>query len=659
MSDNPKSQPLQEESFLKEYLEKFPYKRTALLESEKMLHLLFHWAHDGILLMDGHGIIDCNRKALEMFGYEKKDILGLSPVNLSPEYQPDGLLSSKKAGRLLGLAAKGMSQFFEWCHRRKDGTLFDTEISLNGTEIAGDIYLQAVIRDITENKRAKDKIVRQRQRLQTLSDNAPFGMVLINGKGDFIYMNARFTELLGYDLSDVPDGRTWFRKAYPDPEIRHRAIERWKEDFKISNAGIRHPRVFPVTCKDGTVKTLNLATSGLASGEYLMTCEDMTEVKRLESRLNQVQKMESLGTLAGGMVHDFNNILTALLGFTSLIKLRIDKDTHLHSYVDQIFSTTRKAADLTKDLLTFSRQQPVRLVPTDINDAIKSTEKLLRKLLTEDIEFRTSFTKDEPVVMADKTQIDQILFNIATNAKDAMVKGGTFSIETDVIDMDSRFISAHGFGKPGRYVLLGFSDTGEGMDEATLQRIFDPFFTTKGIGKGTGLGLASVYGIVQQHNGFIMVYSEPGQGTTFRIYFPVTSTRVDEAQESTRPAAKTGEKVLIAEDDSSVLFTIQEVLREYGYTTIEAVDGQDAIEKFKANPNVDLVILDTIMPKKNGREVYDEIRVINPRLKVLFTSGYTKDVILNKGLEDDSFQFMAKPLVLDKFLNKVREMLDE
>jgi len=261
--------------------------------------------------------------------------------------------------------------------------------------------------------------------------------------------------------------------------------------------------------------------------------------------------------------------------------------------------------------------------------------------------------------MADKSQMDQILFNLATNARDAMPKGGVLTIETTIADMDEMFNRVHGFGKPGRYVLINFSDTGEGMNRAIQEKIFDPFFTTKEQGKGTGLGLPTVYGIVKKHNGYITVYSEPGMGTTFRIYLPRTGVKTNEEKDIVLSLPKGTETILIAEDNEEVRRFIQEALTEHGYKTIETTDGEDAIDKFKQNKNINLIIVDSVMPKKNGREVYEEICEIDPRIKVLFTSGYTKDIVLTKGIEDGEFDFIAKPLLLNELLRKVREVLDK
>lgn len=345
------------------------------------------------------------------------------------------------------------------------------------------------------------------------------------------------------------------------------------------------------------------------------------------------------------------------MGYASLMQIKMEKDNPLRPYLDQILSASRKAADLTQSLLAFSRKQPVTLLPLDINGTIGSTKKLLKRLLTEDIDLSTSLTRDDTVVMADRSQVDQILFNLVTNARDAMPRGGTLTIKTDIAEIDERFTRTHGFGSPGQYVVITILDTGEGMDEATRRKIFDPFFTTKETGKGTGLGLATVYGIVKQHNGYITVQSEPGRGSAFRIYLPAVRAKTDHEQEAAIPNDPGTGTILIAEDNQEVRRFIREALREYGYTTIEAVDGEDAVSKFREHGDIDLVIVDSVMPKKNGREVYEEVHRMDPRARVLFMSGYTKDVILEKGIEDGGLDFIAKPLTLDRLLKKVRELL--
>ena len=384
------------------------------------------------------------------------------------------------------------------------------------------------------------------------------------------------------------------------------------------------------------------------------------EKARLESQLFRARKMEAIGALAGGIAHDFNNIFTVITGYGALMKMEMGESNPLNAYVDNIVSSAEKAAHLTQSLLSFSRQQPIALTRIDLNESLRSVGRLLGRLLTENIVIRTLLTAGDVTIMADATQVDQILLNLAANARDAMPEGGVLSIETSVVELDEEFRRRHGFGAPGRYALLSVSDTGMGLDESIREKIFDPFFTTKETGKGTGLGLSTVYGIVKQHNGFITVYSEPGMGTAFHIYLPTVGDKAHEEEEPAPLPSQGGrETILVAEDNDAVRDLICKVLTEYGYTIVEAADGEEAIERFKGADKIDLLILDSVMPKKGGREAYNGIHEIEPHIKVIFTSGYTRDVILDKGIEDRQFAFISKPISPGALLRKVREVLDE
>jgi PAS domain S-box-containing protein len=398
---------------------------------------------------------------------------------------------------------------------------------------------------------------------------------------------------------------------------------------------------------------------------YCLTMiEDITQRKlseeeraRLESQLFQSQKMEAIGTLAGGIAHDFNNILTALVGYAALLRMKVNDKT-LHAYVDQILSASQKATDLIQSLLAFSRQQAASLKPISLNSLLKGTEKLLKRLVTEDIAIKTQLATEDIIIMADATQLDQILFNLTTNARDAMPQGGILTLETRRVTLDNEFKRFHGYGGPGQYALLSVSDTGMGMDNITQERIFEPFFTTKEVGKGTGLGLSTIYGIVQQHNGYITVKSKPKKGTTFDIYLPVTNeVSVGETSVLTRMEGG-NETILIAEDNDVVRDLMRDILIEYGYRVIEAADGVEAVKQFKNADTIDLLVFDSVMPKKNGREAYDEIHKIKPDTRVIFTSGHSRDVFLDKGIEDRKINFLQKPIFPDALLQMVREMLD-
>jgi len=322
--------------------------------------------------------------------------------------------------------------------------------------------------------------------------------------------------------------------------------------------------------------------------------------------------------------------------------------------------SAERAANLTHSLLAFSRKHVINLKAVLLNEVIYRAEKLLSRLVRENIELRVVVGKD-CIVRADSVQIEQIMMNLVTNARDAMPEGGLLLINTERVDLDEDFVQTHGYGEPGTYVLISVSDTGFGMDEKIRERIFEPFFTTKETGKGTGLGLAIVYGIIKQHNGYINVYSEPGTGTTFKIYLPVVTADTETVEMFEMTAPRSGsETVLLAEDDPMVRGLTKSLLEEFGYLVIEAVDGADAVEKFKLNEEViQLLILDVMMPRKNGKETYTEIKKIQPGIKALFMSGYTDDILSSTGVLEENLNFISKPFTQNVLLQKTREVLEK
>ena len=385
------------------------------------------------------------------------------------------------------------------------------------------------------------------------------------------------------------------------------------------------------------------------------------EQEKLHDQLLQAQKMEAVGQLAGGIAHDFNNILTAILGYGNLLKMQVDNDSSLSTYMNYILDSAERAVKLTQGLLAFSRKQMISPRPISINEVIKGAEKILLRLIGEDIELSIHLSDKDLTVMADSTQMEQVLMNLATNARDAMPRGGNLLISSDFTEIDERFINMYGYGKKGRYVVITVSDTGVGIDEQAKEKIFEPFFTTKEVGKGTGLGLAMVYGIVKQHDGFINVYSEPGKGTTFKIYLPLIQAEIASTKEIELPISKGGtETILVAEDDAMVRKFMREVIEGAGYTVIEAKDGEDAIKVFIENKDrIQLLILDVIMPKKNGKEVYETLKESNPYIKALFISGYSADILHKKGIVSEGPEVILKPISSDNLLRKIRDLLDQ
>jgi len=385
------------------------------------------------------------------------------------------------------------------------------------------------------------------------------------------------------------------------------------------------------------------------------------EKEELKEQLSNAQKMEAIGTLAGGIAHDFNNILTAIIGYGEILRMDIDKESPLRDRVEQILNAAQRAANLTQGLLTFSRKQLIEPRPVDLNESVNRIQKLLTRLIREDIEIRVSLAGEDLVVMANPGQIEQVLMNLVTNARDAMPEGGVLRISTECVELSGDFFKARDHEMPGRYAVLSVADTGTGMDERTREKIFDPFYTTKEVGRGTGFGLSMVYGIITQHKGYIDVSSKPGKGTTFRIYLRLIEPLVEEEKSATLAPPKRGdESVLLAEDNESVRVLSKEILEGYGYDVIEAVDGDDAVRKYTENKEkIRILLLDVVMPKKNGKEVYEEIAKIRPDIKKLFMSGYTSDIIHEQGIIDEGIHIIYKPLSPEALLRKVRQVLDE
>lgn len=399
------------------------------------------------------------------------------------------------------------------------------------------------------------------------------------------------------------------------------------------------------------------------SGEVVLVIEiviDVTERKKLESQLLHAQKMESIGTLAGGIAHDFNNILTAIIGCGKLLNMKLGDASSLSTYVSQILVSASKAATLTQGLLAFSRKQSIEPRPADLGTIIRNVEGLLLRLIGEEVELRVSVGEDDLTVLADGNQMEQVLMNLATNARDAMPTGGILTISTGRVRIDEQFVKAHGYGRGGEYALVSVADTGVGMDEKTRERIFEPFFTTKDAGRGTGLGLSIAYGIIKQHSGYINVCSEPGKGASFNIYLPAAESETRKADAAAHiPVQGGAETILIAEDEAGVRRTTRAVLEEFGYSIIEAADGEDAMLKFmESKDKVQLLLLDLVMPKKGGREVYDELKALRPDIKAIFTSGYTEAVMHERGYLEAGVTFIPKPVLPEDLLKIVREALD-
>ncbi len=417
-----------------------------------------------------------------------------------------------------------------------------------------------------------------------------------------------------------------------------------------------------------TIKTIHgdklvfhISSPVLSTGEQVVLVRNITEQKKLENQLFQAQKMEAVGQLAGGVAHDFNNILNAVIGYTELLKDRI-YDKTLTGFIEVILSSSNRGVSLIRNLLAFSRKQEISPKPVFINSIVKKAQALLARLIEEDIELQILLSETDIMVYADPVLMEHVLINLATNARDEMPDGGVLTMKTQQISIENGFVSASGQKKSGKYALLSVSDTGPGLKKQVKEKIFEPFFTTKEVGKGSGLGLSMAYGIIKQHGGHIEVYSEPGKGAVFKIYLPVFKAVPNPVASKNNILSgypRGSETVLLVEDDDDVRNFIQHSLKNHGYSVIEAIDGEDAVNKFMKDPNkIDLLLTDVIMPKKDGLAVYKSIHAIKPAIIALFMSGYTADRMHQKGIFKDGFHFIAKPVTMEKLLCKIRAVLD-
>ena len=640
----------------------------ALRQSEERYRTILENIEDGYYEVDLPGNFTFfNDSLCRMLGYSRDEMIGMGNQQYTDQENRKKLFQAFNEIYRTREPTKG----FDWKVFRKDGTkLFgEVSVSLIKDSKGQPIGFRGIARDITKRKQAEEALHNEKQRFQTLSDQAPFGMVMIDQDGTFKYMNPKFRELFGYDLTDIPDGKTWFRKAYPNPTYRHDVIEVWINDLKSSKPGEKRSRIFTVTCKDGTEKAINFIPVQLETDENLMACEDITERKRaeeentvLQEQLRQSQKMEAIGRLGGGIAHDFNNLLTIIKGYSQLSLLDLKESDPLWGNIQEIQKATQRATDLTRQLLAFSRRQILDLKVLDLNILLRELDKMLRRIIGEDIELVTLLAEDLGRVKIDPGQIEQVILNLAVNARDAMPSGGKLTIETANVVLDEEYAHAHVAVVPGHYVRLSISDTGVGMPRELMGKVFEPFFTTKEKGKGTGLGLSMVYGIVKQIGGNIWVYSEPGHGTTFKIYLPRVEEQLDtfHALDEIDSSPRGGETVLLVEDDPSVRDLALRLLRQQGYTVLEAANGVEALHVAQEHggEKIHLLLTDVVMPQMGGKELADQLKIFRPDVKVLYTSGYTDDAIVHHGVLEPGTHFLQKPFSLKTLSHKVREVLD-
>lgn len=524
-------------------------------------------------------------------------------------------------------------------------------------EIAG---LLGISRDITERKRAEEEIRQSQQKLRIHFEHTPLAVVEWDLDFRVAAWNPSAERIFGYSRQEALGQRATF---IVPPQQRQQVDQVWQALVK-QQGGTRNAN--DNVTKDGRTISCEWYNTPLVdeTGRVLGVASlvhDVTERVALEERLRQSQKMEAVGRLAGGVAHDFNNLLTVILGYSQIVADGVPPGSRLAESTAQIKSAADRAAGITRQLLAFSRKTVLSPRIINLNDVVLNLDSLLRRLIGEDIEVLTALENEVGSVKADPGQIEQVLMNLALNARDAMPHGGKLTLETSNVTLDGAYAREHLPVEAGRYVMLAVSDTGEGMSEETQARIFEPFYTTKEVGKGTGLGLSMVYGIVKQSGGHIWVYSEPNCGTTFKIYFP----RVDEAAELVRGDRRSSEvqrgteTILLVEDDEQLRQLSSSVLEHCGYNVLVATNPEEGLAICRANSKeIRLLVTDVIMPRMNGRQLAEQVQKLHPEIKVLYISGYTNNAIVHYGVLDPGLWFLPKPFTLSALVAKVREVLD-
>jgi hypothetical protein len=630
---------------------------------------------DATIAVDRDGtMVQVNAQAQALFGYDRDELIGQKVEMLVPEnyrrqhhHHRENFAQTPKTRR--------MGADLDLYGRRRNGSEFPVEVSLSPVSTENGTFVLSAIRDISDRKRIAEELRRAneelhrrtaeqlgeyRSRLALIIDSSDDAIIGKNLDGTITSWNKGAERIYGYAPEEVigkhisllvPSDR-------PDeiPEILQK-IARGESTEHFESARVT---------KDGRLLDVSISVSPLrdAKGDIIgasAIARDITAQKRAEGQLHQSQKMEAIGRLAGGVAHDFNNILGIINACTEFLRDRIDPAGEPSLYVENIQRATERGSSLTRQLLAFSRTPVIQPRILDLNERLKDISKLLRPLMGDDVEVLIVSRSPSAVVEADPGQLDQILVNLAVNARDAMPRGGKFILETRAEKFDEAFAEQHQAMAAGKYVLLAVSDTGNGMDEATASRIFEPFFTTKEVGKGTGLGLATVYGIVKQSAGHILVYSEPGHGTTFKIYLPSADHKIGLASKpevETVAPKRQGTTILLVEDDEIMRSLTRQLLQEHGYTVIEADDGKSALERVESHPGpIDLLLTDVVMRRMSGPELVERLSVSHPNLKVVFMSGYTGELIAEREVLKRGITLLEKPFSRTALLNTIHTTL--
>jgi PAS domain S-box-containing protein len=626
-----------------------------LRKSETKYRRLLDTAYEGVMTFDAEmRITYVNQRLVEMLGISAQEIIGHSALNFVVN------TSRSDVGQQWQHRAEGIKEQYDLRLQRKDGS--DLWVIVCATPIVGEhgefIGSLSMLTDITERKRAEEELLKSEQRYRLLFERNPHPMWVFDLETlSFLEINEAAIHHYGYSREEFLT--MTIKDIRPPEEVQNLLANLSAVTPQHEEAGIWKHRK-----KDGTIIDVEITAHELTfygRPAQIVLAYDVTERRTLEEQLRQSQKMEAVGQLAGGVAHDFNNLLTVITGYSDLTLRRLDKESPFRSSLEEIKKAGERAASLTRQLLAFSRKQVLQPKVLQLNAIVADVDKMLRRLIGEDIDALTLLEPSLGQIEADPGQIEQVILNLAVNARDAMPQGGKLTIETANVYLDNQYARWHTAILPGHYVMLAMSDTGCGIDAETQVRMFEPFFTTKEQGKGTGLGLSTVYGIVKQSGGHLWVYSEVGKGTTFKIYLPRVDgiTERDEARDTLVELPQGRETVLLTEDEEQVRQMIRMILETGGYRVLEAASGEEALTLYNQHEDqIDLVMTDVVMPQMSGRELAQSLEILHPGIKVLYMSGYTNDAIVRHGLLGQEIAFLQKPFTPDVLMRKVREVLD-
>jgi PAS domain S-box-containing protein len=630
---------------------------------------------DAVVAVDHHGtIVQVNSQAQDLFGYDRNELIGHKVEMLVPESYRSRHHSHRQ-NFAEAPKTRRMAADLDLYGRRRDGSEFPVEISLSPVSAVNGVFVLSAIRDISDRKRIAEELRRAneelhrrtaeqlgeyRSKLASIIDSSEDAIITKELNGIVASWNKGAEHMYGYAPEEVIGKHISLLTPSDRPDEISGILQKIAE-----GESVEHYESVRVT-KDGRHLNVSISVSPLrdALGEIVgasAIVRDITTQKRTEGQLRQAQKMEAIGRLAGGVAHDFNNILGIINASTEFLRDRIDPAAEPSLYVENIKKASDRGRSLTKQLLAFSRTSAIQPRVLDLNERLRDVSKLLRPLLGDDVEILIVPKSPSAVIEADPGQLDQIVVNLAVNARDAMPRGGKFILETAAVRFDEAFAQQNQAMPAGKYVLLAVSDTGDGMDEGTMSRIFEPFFTTKELGKGTGLGLATVYGIVKQSAGHILVYSEPGHGTTFKIYLPSAEHKIElgsGAEVETVNPKRQGATILLVEDDEIMRSLTRQLLQEHGYSVVEADDGKSALEWAESHPDpVDLLLTDVVMRRMSGPELVERLNASRPSLKVVYMSGYTGELIAEREMLKRGITLLEKPFTRTALLNTIHASL--